>query len=229
MSFLKFLKREKKDTLDELDLPPAPPPLEGAEPYFGASGFKEKLPELPEFPEFNEKISAPQEMPKFDFPEEEKMQDMGEDEMPDFPSFPEMEEAKTYAPPVRTPIPPVRVATTRPEPSIPQMQEHEESPQEESKQSSFYPRMSGRLFAHERRSLRQRPNVKTIYVRIDNFKATLGSINIVRSDLRKSEDALKKLENIKSAKDRSFDKIRASLDDLQKKLIFIDKTLFKGE
>ena len=221
MSFLKFLKREKKDTLDELDLPPAPPPLENVTD-FGASGFKENLPDLPEFPEFDENISAPQEMPKFDFPEEEKMQDMGKDEMPDFPSFPEIEETEPYAPPVRA-------AATQPAPSISQMQEHDEPPQEESKQSSFYPRMSGRLFSHERRILRQRPNVKTIYVRIDNFKATLGSINIVRSDLRKSEEALKKLESIKGAKDRSFDKIKVSIDDLQKKLIFIDKTLFKGE
>ena len=180
MGFLKFLKREKKDALDELDLPPAPPTLEGAEPDFGASGFEEKLPELPEFPEFDENISAPREMPKFDFPEEEKMQDMGKDEMPDFPSFPEMEYAETYAPPVSTPIQPVRAAATQPAPSIPQMQEHEESSQEESKQSSFYPKISGRLFAQEGRNLRQRPNVKTIYVRIDNFKATLGSINIVR-------------------------------------------------
>jgi len=228
VSFLKFLKREKKDTLDELDLPPAPPPLEGAEPDFGASGFEEKLPELPEFPEFDERISAPREMPKFDFPEDEKMQDMGKDEMPDFPSFPEMEDAETYAPPVSAPLQPVRVSAPQTEPSIPQMQEQEES-QEESEQSSFYPKMSGRLFAHERINLRQRSNVKTIYVKIDNFKATLGSINIVRSDLRKSEEALNKLESIKNAKDRSFDKVRASLDDLQKKLIFIDKTLFKGE
>ena len=85
--------------------------------------------------------------------------------------------------------------------------------------------MGRRLFAHEKR--REIP--KTIYVRVDNFKATLGSINIVRSDLRKSEEALTKLENIKSSKDKSFDKIKSSLDDLQKKLIFIDKTLFKGD
>ena len=51
----------------------------------------------------------------------------------------------------------------------------------------------------------------------------------MRSDLKKSEEVLNKLEGIKNSKDKSFDKMRASLDDLQKKLIFIDKTLFKGE
>ena len=216
MSFLKFLKREKKESLDELDLPPAPPPLGGAEPGFDASDFEERL---PEFPEFDEKISAQQEMQEFEFPEE-KMNMPGKEAMPGL-DFPEMEETEEYAPPVRAP-------SNQLAPSIPRMQEPQVS-EEETRQSSYYPKMSGRLFAHERRILRQRPNVKTIYIRIDNFKATLGSINIVRSDLRKSEEALNKLETIKGAKDRSFDKVKTSIDDLQKKLIFIDKTLFKGE
>ena len=51
---------------------------------------------------------------------------------------------------------------------------------------------------------------------------------MTRNDLRKSEEALMKFENIKNAKDKSFDKVKSSLEDLQKKLIFIDKTLFKG-
>ena len=73
------------------------------------------------------------------------------------------------------------------------------------------------------------PAARTIYVKVDKFKAALGCINIVRSDLRKSEEALAKLENIKQSKDKSFDIAKSYLDDLQKKIIFIDKTLFKGE
>ena len=229
MGFLKFLKREKKESLDELDLPPAPPPLEGAEPDFGASGFDEKMPELPEFPEFDEKISAPEDMPKFDFPEDRGIAEKNKEIVPKFPDFPEMEETEEYSPPGTAPVQPVMVPATQPALSIPQEKEPEHSPEEERRLSSYYPKMSGRLFAHERRSLRERPNVKTIYIRIDNFKATLGSINIVRSDLRKSEEALNKLETIKNSKDRSFDKVKVSIDDLQRKLIFIDKTLFKGE
>ena len=169
-------------------------------------GFEETL---PGFQEFDNNMHSKDELPSFDFPE--------------------MEETEKYAPPVSAPIPPIRTPSNQPAPSIPRMQEPEQVSEDETGQSSYYPKMSGRLFAHERISLRQRPNVKTIYVRIDNFKATLGSINIVRSDLRKSEEALNKLETLKSSKDRSFDKVKVSIDDLQKKLIFIDKTLFKGE
>lgn len=225
MGFLKFLKRGKKESLDELDLPPAPPPLEG---------FEENLPELPDF---EEKISAPehemgQEM-KFDFPE--NVPDLGKEDFPDmnfpeekiaessetpeFPDFPEFEE-KPPIPLVRAPMP------QAPQTAVPAAPKPQQEPEE--KKPDFapeFPRMGGKLFAHEKR--REIP--RTIYVRVDNFKATLGSINLVRSDLRESEEALTKLENIKSSKDKSFDKIKSSLEDLQKKLIFVDKTLFKGD
>ena len=70
---------------------------------------------------------------------------------------------------------------------------------------------------------------RTMYVRVDKFRLLLGTINVVRSDLRKSDEALMKLESMKTNVDRSFDKMKASLHDLQKKLIFVDKTLFKGD
>jgi len=228
LGFLKFLKRGKteKEELDELDLPPAPPPLDGIENDF--PDFDEKLPDLPEFPDFGEKISAPQEMPKFDFPEEDKMPDMGQKSMPEFPSFPEMEETEEQAQPAPISLPPAQAQYQQQAPLIPrQMPEPQAS--EEENESHDYQKMPMHLFAHERASLRQRPTAKMIYVRIDSFKAALGNINIVRSDLRKSDEALNKLEGIKSAKDKSLDKVKSSLDDLQKKLIFIDKTLFKGD
>ena len=220
MGFLKFLKREKKDTLDELDLPPAPPPLEG---------FEDNMPELPDFPDFGEeKISAPKEdMADFNFPEEEQSIPESKENTMEFPSFPEIEEKPMPA------IPPIRITTQIPESiSMPQLElepEQEEIAEEQPMPSDTYPKMAGRLFSQEKRILRERPSAKTIYVSVDNFKATLGSINMVRSNLRKSEEALVKLESIKNATDKSFDKMKSLLDDLQRKLIFVDKTLFKDE
>lgn len=225
MGFLKFLKREKKEDFDELDLPPAPPPLEG---------FEENLPELPEIPDFeSEKISVKEEdFPKFDFPEKEELPELGKEApMPEFPEFPEMEEKPMQIEPVSAP----QIEMPEPAPQVPEpietMQPEEEAQPEQPAftPAPAYPKVGRRLFSHEKIPLREMPTGKTIYVRVDRFKATLGSISMVRSDLRKSEEALTKLENIKSAKDRSFDKVRGSLDDLQKKLIFVDKTLFKGD
>ncbi|MBI2649781.1 hypothetical protein HYX04_00540 [Candidatus Woesearchaeota archaeon] len=222
MGFLKFLKREKKDTLDELDLPPAPPVLEG---------FEGDMPELPDFPDFgDEKISAPkEEMPDFNFPEEEQnAPESKEDAMPEFPGFPEQEENPM------PPIKPIKASFAVPEtmPSMPEQEgiaEEQPAEKEQAIPPDAYPKIAGRLFSHEKMVLRERPSAKTIYVSVDNFKATLGSISMVRSDLRKSEESLVKLESIKNAKDKSFDRMKSSLDDLQRKLIFVDKTLFKDE
>ena len=222
MGFLKFLKREKKENLDELDLPPAPPPL---------GGFEENLPELPDFPDFDKEISAPEESSKFELPENEgQMTDFGNEEFADFPSYHAEEKQMTpiptiTSPPIPEPMQPMPAPVSQP------MQEPEEPAPEEPRFMPLdsYPKMEGRLFSQEKRMLHERPAGKTIYVRVDRFKATLGSINMVRTDLRKSEEALTKLENLKISKDKSFDKVRASLDDLQKKLIFVDKTLFKGD
>lgn len=212
MGFLKFLKRERKSDFDELDLPPAPPSLEGFEES-GMQGF-------PEFPE--DKISAPKKQ-SIDF----GMEDMPlENERLEMPELPEMEErpvavqpgyAAPSVPPISAPVqpapPPAKEEIIPEEPRFTPLDD--------------YPKTAGRLFSQEKKSLHERPSGKTVYVKVEKFKAALGSISLVRSDLRKSEEALGKLEGIKSSKDKSFDRARASLDDLQKKLIFIDKTLFK--
>jgi len=233
LGFLKFLKRDKKkEAFDELDLPPAPPHLEG---------FEEKI-DLPEFPDFEEKeISETEEMPKFDFPEkEEEIPELSEESIPDFPTFPDVKEEQLPSiPPISAPseIPEPMPELETPFPSTltppPVQEQKEESSVEEGIPKAEFPephlKMGRGLFRHEKKVFFEGPSGKSIYVKVDNFKAMLGSINMVRSDLKKSEGALTKLESIKNSKDKSFDKVKSSLEDLQKKLIFIDKTLFKGE
>ena len=221
MGFLKFLKREKKESLDELDLPPAPPPLEG---------FEEEMPELPEFPQFpeleEELSSGIKEMPEFELPtEEENVSESKQDVLPELPYF-ELKEQPII------PIHPIRAPSIEPMPQSPQpLTLPQQIPQEEPKFifKETYPKIDESVFLKEKKPIRVMPSGKSVYVRVDMFKATLGNINIVRGDLRKADEALVKLETIKNAKDKSLDRIRSLLDDLQRKLIFIDKTLFKGE
>ena len=206
MGFLKFLKREKKsDDLDELDLPPAPPPLEGFDKDFSFSD----IPDLDK--------PAESEMPKFDFSEED-FDEMKKTSM-EFPSMPEMQQ-KDFAsiPPIRAPPATDRAAV--------QMPEIEEEQDDVEVQQPVLPREI-HSFANEKRTRMQMG--RSLYVRIDKFKVALGSINVVRNDLRKTEEALLKLENIKGMEEKSMNKMRSSLDDLQKKLVFVDKTLFEGE
>lgn len=215
VGFFKFLKRDKKREMEELDLPPEPPTLDGIEG---------NLPEFPEFSDFQEKISAPKgSMPNFDLPE------MGPTEAQEpqfsrdgFPSFPELEKELPAMPenePLAQDIVPEAAPAAK------------ETAQETKPRVSAdaHPKIERRLFTHERHPLRERPSGKMVYIRVDRFKSTLGSINTVRNDLKKSEDIAAKLENINNTKGRSSERAKMQLEDLQKKLIFIDKTLFKGE
>ena len=229
MGFLKFLKKEKKRDFDDLDLPPAPPSLEG---------FEENLPEPPEMLDFDEKISAPkykEEDFKFDALEKEEpmpeLEDMdldkeiGMDKDLDMGNFekemamPEMGEPEAQPPQMQQANIPAAQTI-----SAPPMDDHDHDAEQTSQ--DYYPRRG--LFTHKPHA-RERPTARTVYVRVEDFKAMLGTINIIRNDLRKSDEALMKLESIKNSKDKSFDRIKLHLDDLQKKLIFVDKTLFEEE
>ena len=217
MGFLKFLKRDKKAEVNELDLPPEPP--------FG--DFDDKMSDFPELPEINAenvnndfKLDYPQEqkpstpVKEFAFP---KFADRGAD----LPMFPEMEQMEE---PIAT-SPLEKPAAQAPNAYQPTPKQNEKP--EIQQPEAGYPR-PGRLFHHEKKTL-ERPSRKEIYVRIDKFKATLDGISAIRNNLRMSEESLMRLENIKNSQDRSFDRVKSCLDDLQKRLIFIDETLFKGD
>ena len=218
MGFLKFLKREKKNEGNELDLPPAPPSLEGFDEHDIMPGLEDT------------KISAgaqdfgPPQEHEFDFSKDMDFDldsDTGKgNKMPEFPEMTDFDEdaQKTAQPavpaaPLQSPVMDIEEPEEAPEES-----EHEAEPK-----SPDYQKAAKRYLFPERRHARQQT-----FVKVDRFKTVLDNISMIRSDLRKSEEALLKLENMKGSKDRSYDKFKSSLDDLQKKLIFIDKTLFKG-
>ena len=206
MGFLKFLKREKsKGSSDELDLPPAPPPLEG---------FDDKDMDFPDI----KMGDMPKDMPDFDFPPDVP-QDMNQMPNDDFGSFSDddmkFDNVQEQAPQTVQRTPPSFPA---PEP---QMMEQPETHEEEHQSIGFEPKTASSMHPHMRSKIK--------FVKVDKFRLLLGTINVVRSDLRKSDEALMKLEGMKTNVDRSFDRMKSSLHDLQKKLIFVDKTLFKGD
>jgi hypothetical protein len=66
-----------------------------------------------------------------------------------------------------------------------------------------------------------------VYVRVDKFKDVLRNVTTIKNQVKISNDVLAKLNEIDANREKEFGNWRSSLLDLQKKLIFIDKTLFK--
>lgn len=224
VGFLKFLKRGKKqEDLGEIDLPPTPPPLED----FGD--------DFPDFHDFGEENAAPTDeySAKIDFPKDEmRVPDAGDEKkMQDFPVFPKIEESQ-MEPIAQISVPQATLepVKTMQQPSMmPEQEIGSRADKEAFRRTEAYKKPADKIQEEDAQVLRQNMSIKEVYVRIDKFKNALGGINAIRNDLRKNEEAMAKLENIKSTKDRSIEKVKFCMDDLQKKLIFVDKTLFKGE
>jgi hypothetical protein len=67
---------------------------------------------------------------------------------------------------------------------------------------------------------------KPIFVRYKYYKAMLDEVGQLKIILKEAEDTLDRMEDFKEDEDKEFAKWRRELDDLQRKLIYVDKTLF---
>ena len=81
--------------------------------------------------------------------------------------------------------------------------------------------------SYEYEDRHERP--RNIFIRVEDFRNALGSIAVIRRDLKNSDENLSKMEHMKASKEKHYDKLKSSLADIERKLIFIDKSLFKGE
>jgi len=67
---------------------------------------------------------------------------------------------------------------------------------------------------------------KPLFVRYRYYKAMLDEVGQLKIILKEAEDTLDRMEDFKEDEDKEFAKWRRELDDIQRKLIYVDKTLF---
>lgn len=202
MGFLKFLKKSKKDKLElpiDEDLDMPPPPPITSK-------------EFPTMPKFEEKTMSSPENKLPNFPDLELNEPKMPNELPEPPQLPEVEE-KIEMPVVRT------KPSVMPEIKKPKLTD----PIDIDKKEIQAIKESKAVLEHEPVPL------KPIYIKIEKFKEIKKSSGIIKNDIKNNEDILAKLHDIKSEKDKEFDKWSKTLDDIQKRLIYVDKTLFKGD
>jgi hypothetical protein len=107
--------------------------------------------------------------------------------------------------------------------NLPEFPEIKEMPPEER----FYEEESVYEVGKEVEELKERAPVKPVFVDVEHFKDILDDLNSTKLDLKEGMEIMQKLEEIKLEKDKNFDKWKSQLEDIQRKLIFIDKTLFE--
>lgn len=253
LGFLKFLKRDKKkepnlglEKMEDLDVPPPLPDL-------GESDLGE-LPELPELP--NKPVPGMEEKPlsEIQFPEEEKLPEIGlpmEKPLPGL-EFPEEKPVpRLELPPLPSPkkeepmeipkaqefpeFPEIEPRVQRPRPLFPVEMSGVQRPRivapkfppKIKPRISPYGRLEKAAVREERAVLRHEGAEGQVYIRIDRFKDILNGTKIIKNDLKTASQSIVKLNEMNVNNDKVFEKWHSVMTDLQKKLIFMDKTLFK--
>jgi hypothetical protein len=232
VGFLKFLKRDKSkepsldlENLDDLDMPPLPP--EAGEKDFGSveKEFPE-LPELPEMPETEETFPEIKEkpIPELEVPSEKPVPELKTPSMPEFPKPMEARKPKFPRPRplfgVQKPRPVADEQQLPPKPEI-------KVPKKAALEIKPYERMERAAVREEQAVLRHKEAKKAIFIRVDRFRDILTGTYTIRNNLKTAEQSIVKLNEIDANRNKVLEKWGNVMADMQKKLIFIDKTLFK--
>ena len=217
MGFLKFLKRDKSKDFDldlgNLDVPPLPPGMEG-------KGFEE-LPELPEMPDIDEPFSGM----------EEKETPVSQIKIPPLRQPADMQEPVFQPSKVFKPMGSIKTdfEMQMPEEPMPQFKGDIPEIEPEPRRAGTYERFSRAAVREERSILEHKDAKGPIFMRVDKFRNVLRNISEIRGSLKVSNEILSKLNEIDANAEKDFEKWKNVMTDLQKKLVFVDKTLFKGD
>lgn len=68
---------------------------------------------------------------------------------------------------------------------------------------------------------------RDMFVKADKYKEILEGVDTIKRKVKESEDILESLNEIKNIKDEEFEKWRTLLEDVERKSVYIDKTLFE--
>ena len=232
------IKEDKTPPLPETSLPPLPSDLPGELPP--APEIKEiktpkvEMPETPKVEAAEEKIEATlekeipdapaieeampkkkefEETPKPEFPEmpERVSEDVVPDKIPPLEGLPEAPEFKTE-----------ETAKPRPEPDAPLVTD-QPRPVAAPETPPTY------TAVEEPEVPARKPMRGPLYIRTDRFKQVLEDIELIKAKFKEEDDIFFRIADIKGSQDQKFEDFRKSLEDIQRKLLFIDKSLFEAK
>jgi len=230
MGFLKLFKKKEVKSGEGIDIPP-PPPLPDVPPLTEKKEKeKEEKRELPPLPplepiiikhkEEHKPVEAPE--PSFEPTPVHPKPTFG----PPAPEHPEMKASRFPPLPAMEPAQPGRLF---PKP-------HRAPPREEFKVPGFkgrpaapkpMPRFKPLISPAKEREEKTEEITGPLFIKQDSYNAIAEGISIIKNKLKESEDLVLNLNSIKNNRDKEFEKWRTSLENIQRKLLYVDKTLYE--
>jgi len=68
-----------------------------------------------------------------------------------------------------------------------------------------------------------------VFIKIDEYKDVLDIIHLTKSKIKEARSLIEKINELKNAEDSELDSWHSSIDEIEKRVMFIDKTLFEPE
>ncbi|MCK5026453.1 MAG: hypothetical protein KAS15_07700 [Nanoarchaeota archaeon] len=68
-----------------------------------------------------------------------------------------------------------------------------------------------------------------IFIKIDQYKDVLDILHLAKSKIRDARVLIEKINELKNAEDTEIKTWQNSLDEVEKRVMFIDKSLFEPE
>lgn len=66
-----------------------------------------------------------------------------------------------------------------------------------------------------------------VYVRIEEYKDVLDIMNMIRNKIEDAKETLAKINELKNEEDAELELWHTGLEEVERKIIFVDKTLFE--
>lgn len=67
------------------------------------------------------------------------------------------------------------------------------------------------------------------YVKAESFRDIMENVNEIKKKIKESDDILIRLNEIKNKEDKEFENWNIRFEDIQRKLVYIDKTFFEAK
>ncbi len=232
---------EEKLEAPKVSIPEPPSPVSSKapskiepEPLGPPAGLPKIPPEIPGTEEITEEQKMPEEPPVQEMERPEKRpQHAANTSKPEFPTTPELPSEETIpdkVPPLEgVPEPPEYMPATSAGPAPKhaagkRMQEMPEAP--ESRPEAF-PAPAYTYTPEEKPTPKRREARGPIYIKTDTFKAIAEDIEHIKSRFTTEDDTFTRINDVKSAQDKNYEAFRQKIEDVQRKLLFIDRSLFE--
>jgi len=75
---------------------------------------------------------------------------------------------------------------------------------------------------------RQEHLEKPFFVKVDDYRSILEGTTLIKNNLKEADEIISRLNELKNEGDREFEKWREKLEDVQRKLIYVDKVIFEA-